>query len=506
MRTEGSRSPASAATRLRHELARARTWLRGRGRATRLVLVAAAAAALVAAVFLAILTMPADRDDVIWLYDGRSFSGDAARSIQKALAAEKVPFRADNGRRIGVAAPRWGDAMSALEKHNVAPASLEEIEGVPPTFSPWIGAAEKQEQDLWRTERWLKATIEGYGGIRSAIVRIARTQVHAGIRPEWKSSGLVILDVERKPSHKVVCAIQTLLARAVPGLAADAVTVGDRSGNFFLEAGDARAASDTKYLARGEQLRDALLEKLGPLIPGIDVDVTVEPPAPAEAPAPRTPPPPPSTAAAEARPNVPVGLEPDPEPTPHAPAAPAAHASTSGLANVWVKVPRSYYRKLARDVMPARPPSQDDLKFYVQRTNELIDNAVAVLIPPAEKGRVMVNTIADNLAAEPAPVVAAGPSDAARPWPTWLAPAALGAGAGLAVALVLGTGFGLIASRRPSARPSRTSLRSGLSVDAPSGPMPGPSERVRDLVRRDPEAAAGVLQRWIGKGDGGPAG
>ena len=74
------------------------------------------------------------------------------------------------------------------------------------------------------------------------------------------------------------------------------------------------------------------------------------------------------------------------------------------------------------------------------------------------------------------------------------------------MALVLGTGFGLIASRRPSARPSRTSVRSGLVVDAPSGPVPGPSERVRDLVRRDPEAAAGVLQRWIGKADGGHAG
>ena len=118
-----------------------------------------------------------------------------------------------------------------------------------------------------------------------------------------------------------------------------------------------------------------------------------------------------------------------------------------------------------------------------------------MLVPPAEKGRVMVNTIADNLAPDPAPAVAAGPAVADRSWPNWLAPAALGAGAGLAAALVLGTGFGLIASRRPSARPSRTSVRSGLVVDAPSGPVPGPSERVRDLVRRDPEAAAGVLQR-----------
>jgi flagellar biosynthesis/type III secretory pathway M-ring protein FliF/YscJ len=64
----------------------------------------------------------------------------------------------------------------------------------------------------------------------------------------------------------------------------------------------------------------------------------------------------------------------------------------------------------------------------------------------------------------------------------------------------------MMAARRPAARPSRTTVRSGVVVDAPSGPVPGPSERVRDLVRRDPEAAAGVLQRWIGQGEGGPIG
>ena len=505
MRTEASRAPASAATRLRHHVGRARTWMRGLGRATRLALVAAAVAGLVAAAFLAI---PTDRDEMLWLYEGRKFAGDDAREIQKALAAEKVPFQADPGHRIGVATSRWGDAMAALEKHDVGPASLAAIEKDRPASDPWSDRDAKAEQDRWLLERWLKANIEKYPGtIRSASVRIRRTPVRAGLRPEVKVGVLVILDVEHRPSHKAIRAIQTLLTNAVPGLAPEAVTIGDQSGNFFLDASNPNAASETQILARAEVLRDALIEKLGPLIPSVDVDVMLEPhgSAPSPAPIPR-PPAPPAEPEGGARPNVPVGLEPDPEPMPSHPApAVAAQAPGAGKANVWVKVPRSYYlRVAARENAPGRQPSADDLKFYAQRTRELIGDAVAVLIPPAETGRVMVDTIQDNLAVEPPPAVPPGAADSARSWPHWLAPAALGAGVGLGVALVLGTGFGLIASRRPSARPSRAGVRSGLSVDAPSGPVPGPSERVRDLVRRDPEAAAGVLQRWIGQGEGGP--
>lgn len=479
--------------------------MRGRGRATRLALVAAAAG-LVAAAFLAI---PADRDEMLWLYEGRKFSGDAAREIQKALAAEKVPFQTDPAHRIGVATSRWVDAMAALDKHGVQPPSLEGIEKDRPVADPWSDRDAKADQERWLLERWLKANIEKYPGtIRSASVRIKRTPVRAGLRPEVKVGVLVILDVEHRPSHKAIRAIQTLLTNAVPGLGPESVTIGDQAGNFFLDASNPKATSETRSFARAEELRDALLEKLGPLIPGVDVDVTVDAPSPAEL----APPPPPSLAPAPrppvepeggARPNMPVGLEPEPEPSSSHP-VPTPGSAGAGKANLWVKVPSSYYLRVARQHTAGRAASADDLKFYEQKTRELIDNAVAVLIPPAETGRVMINTIQDYLAIEPPPAPPVVVADAARSWPYWLAPAALGAGAGLGMALVLGTGFGLIASRRPSARPARAGLRSGLSVDAPSGPVPGPSERVRDLVRRDPEAAAGVLQRWIGRGEGGP--
>ncbi len=473
--------------------------MRDRGPAARLALLALAAA-VVASV--AMLTLPLDRDEMRWLYDGRRFSGEAALEIQKALAAEKVAFQADASHRIGVAASRWGDAMAALEKHGVEPPSLEELEKDRPNADPWSDRDDRAALERWRLERWLKASIEGYaGGIRSAHVSIRRSLVGTKFRPEWKVGGLVLLDVERRPPHRVIRSIQTLLASKVDGLAPESVTIGDQSGNFFLDANNPGAASATRVLARAEELRDALLMKLSPLVPGIDVDVTVEPPSPSDASARPVPPArrpalPPAEPDPGIRPNTPVGLEPDP--------IPSAAEPGPGRASVWVKVPRSYYLRIARDNAPGRSPSQDDLKVYHQKTCEQVDHAVAVLIPPAERGPVMVDIIQDALAADPAPAAVPASVDAARAWPNWVAPAALGAGAGLGVAVVLGTGVGLLASRRPSARPSRSSVRSGLSVDAPSGPVPGPSERVRDLVRRDPEAAAGVLQRWIGGTEGGP--
>jgi flagellar M-ring protein FliF len=473
--------------------------MRDRGPAARLALLALAAAVVASA---AMLALPLDRDELRWLYDGRKFSGEAALEIQKALAVEKVAFQADSAHRIGVAASRWGDAMAALEKHGVEPPSLEELEKDRPTSDVWSDRDDRAALERWRLERWLKASIEGYaGGIRSAHVSIKRSLVGTKLRPEWKVGGLVLLDVERRPPHRVIRSIQTLLASKVDGLAPESVTIGDQSGNFFLDASNPGAASATRVLARAEELRDALLVKLTPLVPGIDVDVTVDPPSPSDPPAkahpvPKRSAPPAAELEQGVRPNMPVGLEPDPAPAPAEPAGP-------GRASIWVKVPRSYYLRIARDNAPGRTPSQDDLKVYHQKTCEQVDHAVAVLIPPPERGRVMVDIIQDALVADPAPADAPASVDAARAWPNWVAPAALGAGAGLGVAVVLGTGVGLLASRRPSARPSRSSVRSGLSVDAPSGPVPGPSERVRDLVRRDPEAAAGVLQRWIGRAEGG---
>ncbi len=512
MRTESSTS--SATTRLRGEMARAGRWVSGRGRGTRLGLIAVVVATLVTLIY---LTVPLEREELIWLYDGRKFSPDSALAIQKTLAGEKIAFKSDGSNRIGVAPSRWPDAIVALEKHGVEPPSLERMEQAAPEPALWASPEERSERKQWMIEHELKAIIQGYQGIRSAHVTITRSVVRGGLRPTWSVGGSVVLDAVPRPTHRVIGAIQTLLSTKVADLRPDAVTISDRTGHFYLKAGDPTAASVTQSLARAEELREGLLDNLRE-IPGVDVVVQVEPPAMSE-PSPtampvtrvsKNVPPPPPPSADEIKPNLPIGLDPEPEPTPEPtvaqvvpmlPASPPVPAV--GKANVWVKVPRSYYLKIFHDQSPNRNPSQDELISYSQKTRELVENAVTVLVPSAERGRVMVSMILDDLGVSGRLVLPGGSTESAREWPAWVPPVALGAGAGLGVALLFVTGFGMVAARRPEAKPSRTSVRSGLSVDAPSGAVPGPSERVRDLVRRDPEAAAGVLQRWIGQGEGG---
>ena len=53
-------------------------------------------------------------------------------------------------------------------------------------------------------------------------------------------------------------------------------------------------------------------------------------------------------------------------------------------------------------------------------------------------------------------------------------------------------------ARRPARLPEPVHKTRRYHADSASDP--GPSERVRELIRRNPEAAASVLQRWTGQG------
>ena len=66
------------------------------------------------------------------------------------------------------------------------------------------------------------------------------------------------------------------------------------------------------------------------------------------------------------------------------------------------------------------------------------------------------------------------------------------------VALLLAMGSWIQAARRPSR--SIGSTHGGRAYREDPADEPGPSERVRELVRRNPETAASVLQRWATQG------
>jgi hypothetical protein len=182
----------------------------------------------------------------------------------------------------------------------------------------------------------------------------------------------------------------------------------------------------------------------------------------------------------------------DPNPPAQAPPAPAQPPKTR--ANVWVRVPRSFYLLDFASKSPERSPTQDDLAPMKETTDRLIRDAVEIHIPKDELGVIKIGVIQDDLAS-PRQLIIPSVADQHRAW-TWaaLSGAVVLAAIGAVAAMVR------MATRRQPTRPTLSSLRTGYVAEGPSGPLPGPSERVRELIRLNPEAAAGVLQRWIGQG------
>ena len=69
---------------------------------------------------------------------------------------------------------------------------------------------------------------------------------------------------------------------------------------------------------------------------------------------------------------------------------------------------------------------------------------------------------------------------------------------GAIVSIVAAVGSWIQVARRPTRLPEPMVKTRRYHVDSAS--EPGPSERVRELVRNNPEAAASVLERWTRQG------
>ncbi|MGA8350575.1 MAG: hypothetical protein WB773_22480, partial [Isosphaeraceae bacterium] len=161
---------------------------------------------------------------------------------------------------------------------------------------------------------------------------------------------------------------------------------------------------------------------------------------------------------------------------------------------VWVKVPRSYYYHVSIQTSHKEPPLEE-LQKLVVRTEEQIKTGIALVVPLSGPSawKTTIDMIPDEVPLQRPPVVSP-PSDARRIALDWGIAGAMGA---LAAALVT-LGSWILSTRRPSvlpaAAPSKLRYHEGSSL------TPGPSERVREFVRRNPESAVSVLERWTSQG------
>ena len=508
MRIDTPSSPITAVARVRAELGRTRRRLANQSPALRWSLGLAAAAALVGLVYA--VTVPATPLGV-FVRSGEQFPSDDLISISHALDAKSLPYHVDGHNRVEVAAGRLDEANGVIAKLEVGTRPLSEIERKAAESSPWDTFWDREQRKEKAHDDKLGAMIGRMDGIVAAYVSVNRPRVRGGARHAPGATAFVYLETkdEREIPIATVESIQSLISGAEPDVKHDAVSVFDRKGRHYLDARNPLLGIEAKNRARQEELQEEITRNLD-WVKGARVSVQLvaaAEPAPPVASVNST-----HTDHIKLPPlsvgvNQPLELAPEepaaavkPEPALKPLAAADSATNSAGIepinpprARVWVKVPRSYYV----NVLPRREPSLDDLQPLVERTRVLIETAVKHVVPPSQLDQVRVDTIPDDLAARDS-ITPAARADALRV-PSWWVPV----GAALGVAAVgLAVAFGVLASRRPPLRsaPGPRDDRGRYKIDEASDPGPGPSERVRELIRLNPEAAASVLRRWTGQG------
>jgi flagellar biosynthesis/type III secretory pathway M-ring protein FliF/YscJ len=462
---------------------------------------------------------------------GATFSDDDVIAISQALDAKHLPFRVVDDGRIEVSADRLDDANDVIAKLEVGPRRLDDIEKR--RAENW-SLLDTPDDRLERAEKAHAERLAGYiqrlPGIVSARVNITRPRTRDARRAAQGACAFVYLETHgrREIPHRTVKSIQGLIAGNDPEVKPKAITIMDQTGHSYLDAQNPSLSALSRQRAHEEEYRDEIAKKLDWLT-GVQVSVQLVPaPDAAEAPtlvppADPHPEPPPAAPAEDVHlpvpprmsMNQPLDPDPDPEPSTLAPKSlpnlapapaptatqePSAEMDETGRtrARVLVTVPRSFY--LAR--MPNRDPSLEDLQAFVTRTETNIKMAVAIVIPPGRLGEVNVTTIADDLPPTSPPPPANIDTRRSLSW--WI----LAGIAGGATAAALALTFRLLAVRRPDVgtapKQRERDDRGRYKIDEAAAVGPAPSERVRELIRQNPEAAASVLHRWTGQG--GPIG
>lgn len=457
MRNEPPGAPGPAPTGPTGTLGRLLRWPLGRGPASRRTLALAAGLGAVAlAVYLAI---PAEPTPTVWLFEDKPLARGRLTEAFAALSAADISPVVEGG-RVGVPRDRLDAALKALTKAGVELPNFDKLRGQMADASFLDSTRDRERKRDQARERMLEAWIGTIRGVAKAEVLVTPLEPR-GLARARPARAVVRLEADgpRPISYRAVREILGLLRGTFPyDLPEGAVGLADDRDHSYLIYGDPAPERRAMVHAREEDLAAAVLAELDRAgVAGARVVVRWEAAPPAAA------------GGDDVAVNRPMELVED---------GPAA-----GKAHVTVQVPRARRADSpARATGPA--PSEP--------TDEAIEALVAAAAPPGELGLVTIERVdAPPAAPSPEPPAHQAPRKV-RPWWT---PAAVGGGVSFVAALV--AAGRLLAQRRPSPRPARARRRERFDREDAG---PGPAERVRAFVRRNPDAAAGVLQRWIGQG------
>ena len=509
---------AGTVAKVRAEFQRARRRFAARPAALQWSIGAATLAALIALAYLAAAGLPNSPGAYVLIRSGRKFSYDDLIAVTRALDVKHVEYRVDLHNRVEVAADQTAEANDALAKLDVGPKRIGDIRKGSLASNPFDSIWVNEQRQVQARNEFLEELLRRLPGIVSAVVKVHRPVVRGGARAANNSSAFVFIETENghELSSTTVDKIQACIAGAEPEIKRDAVTVFDTTGRSYLDARNPAVGAQAHTRAREEELRQEIMDKLDS-IKGVAVSVKLVP-------GPVIPPPtplPPLPTAKKSEPavealdvplpslsmsaNQPLEFS-DDSPQPLVSRTPAPVVVLPPLspspepvppkARVWVKVPRGYYVRAVHD----KDPSLEDYQPLVERTEKLIITAVRHVVSPGQlEEPVAVSIIPEDL---PATKVASVATDARRGVSWWI-PSGIAAAASATLTFLA---FRAFAARRPLPRPLTVTSDRGrvYKIDEPSDPGagPGPSERVRELIRLNPEAAASVLHRWTGHGHG----
>jgi flagellar M-ring protein FliF len=473
---------------------------------------------------------------VRYLVSGRQFSSDDLIKVCSALDKQRLNYRVDDSRRVEVAAEQFDQAADVVAKLQLGQRPLGDIREEFNTFSVLDSPSDKESRKQLGREKLIEGLIGQLDGVVSSLVSIQRPPTSKFLHANANPKAFVYVETEgnRRLAYQTAQSICGILTGCVPDLTPGSITVMDRHGNRYLDSGNPSIGDASRDRAREEDLVKEILDKLD-WIKGVRVQVKVNSPRVAEPAAalavagngsrqlpsadhasstktgaemPRSEP---GGSVPAMSVNQVVTLDPEPLPKPPAPAltvvanGTGANPPVDGRSaeheqqrkhepgHVLIYVPRSFYINAA-DIRPDnREPTQAELRLMTDRTENQIKTIVGLVTPSSEPWKIEILTLPDELSLN-RPVNLQSTIDARRRVLDWGIVGTVVA----VVSILAAVGSWIQVARRPV--PMSGPPLSTRRFHADSASEPGPSERVRELVRRDPEAAASVLQRWTGQG------
>jgi flagellar M-ring protein FliF len=466
---------------------------------------------------------------VRYILAGRRFSSDDLIKICRNLDKQKIARRVDGQRRVEVAADQYEQAADIVAKLDLGDRAIDEILDESATSSIFDTPKEVEARQQRSQIKVIEKLIGQLDGVVSSIVSINRPPTSKWMHSAPKHSAFVYIETEddRPLPYQTVQSIPVILTGSDPELTLASIKVIDRRGVRYFDPDNPGIGDKSRNEARERELGEEIVERLD-WIKGVRVQVKLYSPRTAD-PAASI-----SSSAKVSRPSVapdqvavqPEGGSPPQQSVPTPPAfavnrplgelellpklppvvakevdagAAAAHTDAREQSQklepgrVFIYVPRSFYFNAANIRTDNREPTQEELRIMEDRTENQIRTAVGLAMPEGESWKVGITTFPDELSLS-RPTILESSADARRRVLDWGIVGTVGA----IVSILAAAGSWIQVARRPARLPAPMVATRRYHVDSAS--EPGPSERVRELVRNNPEAAASVLQRWTGPG------